>query len=152
MTGAKDGKPAKKRGPDPWEPTKDQRAQARALTACSHGVRDIAIFFGKDVKTVRRAFKDELEDGRSYFHSRLTVGLAQKALAGNLAAIIFTLKCKYQWRENQRLELTGKDGQPLSFSDLSDTAARELLDALRATLGAAGAGSGPDEEEAPSLH
>lgn len=142
----------KKTGPAPWEPSESQRAQARALAACSHGVRDIAIFFGKDVKTVRKAFKEELINGRTWFHARLSVGLAQKALAGNLAAIIFTLKCKYQWRENQRLELTGKDGQPLSFSDLSDDAARQLLDALRANLGAEGAGSGHAEEETPSLH
>lgn len=137
---------------DVWEPTDAERLQARTLAGIGSSVRDIAIYFHKDVKTVRKAFASELPDGRTWFEQRLAVGLATKAYRGNVAAAIFLLKCKFKWRENQRLELTGKDGQPLSFSDLSDTAARELLDALRANLGAEGAGSGPAEEETPRLH
>lgn len=136
---------------DVWQPTPTERIQARTLAGIGHSVRDIAIYFHRDVKTVRRAFEKELPNGRLWYQQRLELSLSGKAYSGNVAAAIFLLKCKFGYRENQRLELTGKDGQPITFSDLSDQAVSELLDALRATLGSAGAGSGHGPEETPGF-
>jgi len=140
------------RGRPKFEPTDDQRNIVKALAACGHAANDVAIYFSLDVKTVRRAFRAELAEGRTFFGARLAVGIAQKALGGNLTAIIFMLKTQFGWRETNRTELTGKDGQPLSFSDLSDDAARELMDALRASLGLKASGAGLDQENASDSH
>lgn len=140
------------RGRPKFEPTVEQCNVARALVACGHGAHDIGIYYSIDEKTARRAFRKELAEGRAFFGARLTAGIAHKALGGNLTAIIFILKTQFGWRETNRTELTGKDGQPLSFSDLSDDAARELMDALRASLGIKASGAGLDQENAPDSH
>jgi hypothetical protein len=52
-------------------------------------------------------------------------GLNDHVLQGNLTAIIFYLKTRCGWAETQRL--TGADGGPIDFRDVSDLSLDELV-------------------------
>jgi hypothetical protein len=64
--------------------------------------------------TLRRAFADELARGRASAAAKITETLFNKALSGDVACLIFWVKCRVPgWREVVRAEITGADGQPV---------------------------------------
>lgn len=125
-----DDKPKPKVNQPKFIPTAAQRSQVQILRGCGWPVDAIARFFSISKPTLYSAFRDELAHGKDALGCRLTLGLAQQAMQGKLAAIFFMLKTQYGWRENVGVQALGKDGQPVSFDRLDTPALEQILAAL----------------------
>lgn len=66
------------------------------------------------IATLEKHFKRELADGVVTANVKVAGSLFKLAMAGNVAAACFWLKARAGWREVERVELTGKDGAPLT--------------------------------------
>ena len=98
-------------------PTDDERSLVGKLSGFGLPVEMIArlIRTGIAEKTLRRAFKKELADGKARASAKILATLYQKAIGGDTVSMLFWIKCRIPgWREIQRTELTGADGAPLA--------------------------------------
>jgi hypothetical protein len=131
-------------GRPPFEPTAEQRKIVEMLAAVGVPEDDICtvIINGKRGKpialhTLRKHFREELACAELKANANIAGALYKTAMAGNVTAQIFWLKCRMRWRTVEHVELTGKDGADLNpagpdLSKLSLAALREL----RAAYGA----------------
>ena len=74
---------------------------------------DIACVLEIDPKTLRQAFRRELDVGMAKANAKIAQTLFQQAVGGNVAAAIYWTKARMGWREKQVVELTGEDGGPV---------------------------------------
>lgn len=133
----------------PFQPTPEQRTLVGIMAACGFPQAQIAERVGCDAKTLRKAFRKELTDGKTAANAIVAQSLFKKATGsgqGAVTAAIFWMKCQAGWKETQAVELTGKDGGPLKtqgvphdLSALTD-AELETLAALGEKLSGGGAG------------
>lgn len=71
---------------------------------------------GKSIseKTLRKHFAKELDLGELKANVKVAQTLFKKAISGDTTSMIFWLKTRARWKESpQRVELTGKDGDPV---------------------------------------
>lgn len=111
-------------GRKPFTPTKEQRNMVQAMTGYGIPQEDICLVIhnpitGKpiDGKTLRRAFRTEINTGTVIANSKVAESLYNKALGtgqGAVTAAIFWLKTRAGWKEVQVMEHTGKDGAPIT--------------------------------------
>lgn len=119
----------------PYEPTEEARAQVEALAG--YGIRqdEIARFLDIDPKTLRKHYRDELDNAEVRANAEVARSLHMQATdGGNVSAAIFWLKARAGWREKQEVELSGPGGGPVVTLDagkLSDAALQELLSVRR---------------------
>ena len=104
----------------PHEPTDKTRAEVSALA--SFGVRreDIASYIGIDAKTMRKHYRDELDNSTTKANAAVGKFLYQAASGQALKngashsdcvrAAMFWAKTRMQWRETNHLEHTSPDG------------------------------------------
>ena len=97
-----------------FEPTQSQRDEVRKLSGFGLPHALLATIVGVSVKTLERAFATELTEGRAQAAGKILECLYLKALAGDTIAMLFWIKCRLQWREASRVELTGADGAPIA--------------------------------------
>jgi hypothetical protein len=77
----------------------------RDLASRGYSEKDIARALGMSATTWTRikndtsAAQDALDDGRSVEHQKLYSKLMEKAMAGDIVAILFALKCRHGYRE-----------------------------------------------------
>ena len=86
------------------------------MAACGITHEQIARCIGEhgiDPKTLRKHFADELDTASIKATASIANLLYQRAMKGDLTAMIFWLKCQAGWRERQEIAHTGKDGAPL---------------------------------------
>jgi hypothetical protein len=99
-----------------FEPTAAEREQVRRM--CGHGLPAEMIArlvrSGISPVTLRRAFADDLAQGRAVAAATIVQTLFDKAAAGDTACLLFWCKTRLQWREVVRAEVTGADGVPLA--------------------------------------
>lgn len=95
------------------KPTDETRRLVKSLSAVGIRYVDIAMKLDITDDTLRKHYKRELEDGRIDANASIGQGLFQQAKKGNVAAMIFWLKTRANWRETQVHEIGGVDGQPL---------------------------------------
>jgi hypothetical protein len=69
-----------------------------------------------DAKTLRSAFRAELDEGHVKANSAVAGSLYKQALAGNVTAAIWWSKARMGWKETVTQEMTGKDGTPLGLT------------------------------------
>jgi hypothetical protein len=101
--------------PGPAEPTEEQRRLVRAMSGFGIPQEQIATHVEMDPKTLRKHFRPELDRGMVEANLKVAQSLFQMATSGkNVAAAIFWMKARAQWREKQAVEVTGADGQPLA--------------------------------------
>lgn len=96
-----------------YEPSDADRQKVLAMAAHGMPHRDIAEAMAMGVKTLRRHFLHELENASTIVHGKVVRSLVSSAVQGNVQAQMFWLKCRAGWKEGSRLELTGKDGEPI---------------------------------------
>lgn len=94
----------------PHKPTDENRRVVKMLSAVGTRYEDIATKLGITDDTLRKHYKVELDEGRIEANASVAQTLYQQAKNGNTTAAIFWLKTRAQWRENDRLEVTGADG------------------------------------------
>ena len=97
-----------------YEPSERDRKLVELATALGGTQQQIASSLKITRPTLIKYFRKELDDG--LFNANLSVGmnLYRKAMSGDNTCMLFWLKCRAGWRETDRLELTGSDGQPFN--------------------------------------
>jgi len=75
------------------------REKVRYLAGVGVRQDDIAKIVGCAPKTLRKRFRDELDRGVAEANAQVSGYLFAAAKAGNIAAIIFWLKTRANWRE-----------------------------------------------------
>ncbi len=132
----------------------DQYEQLEKLAGCLREDQ-MAHFFGFSVNTLQNIFKRDArariayDKGRANALATVATTLIQKALNGNIAAMIFYLKSQGKWQEVHRTEISGPDGGAIETKELGEDP-RELLtrriagiaSRLTAEVGAVGANGG----------
>ena len=107
-------------GRKPFLATDVERRQVEAMSGYGVPFEQIAALVrdGIDIDTLRKYFSPELVNGKAKANAQVGKGIFQKAMAGDTTAQIWWSKCQMGWKETQRHELTGADGQPLEFAKI----------------------------------
>jgi hypothetical protein len=107
-------------GRKPFVATDIERKQVEAMSGYGVPFEQIAALVrdGIDIDTLRKYFSPELINGKAKANAQVGKGIFQKAMAGDTTAQIWWSKCQMGWKETQRHELTGADGQPLEFAKI----------------------------------
>lgn len=107
-------------GRKPFVATDVERRQVEAMSGYGVPFEQIAALVrdGIDIDTLRKYFSPELINGKAKANAQIGKGIFQKAMAGDTTAQIWWSKCQMGWKETQRHELTGADGQPLEFAKI----------------------------------
>lgn len=131
-------------GRKPFEPNDKMRGLVQALAGFGTPQAEIALQVINpktnepiDSKTLRQYFRVELDNGEAVANSAVKGALYKSAVEkGNVTAQIFWLKTRCNWRETERIELTGKNGGPVETKDVSDekraTALATFISKMRA--------------------
>lgn len=123
-------------GNPPFEPTEEQRLQVRTLAkVCSIPMITQVTGLKKDV--LHKYFQRDLDLGKAEAVATIGAKLLEKAMGGNLTAMIFFLRTQGKW--NTRVELANPDGTPLmrpyDLSGIPIEQKRLLLPILDALMG-----------------
>jgi len=107
-------------GRKPFLATDVERRQVEAMSGYGVPFEQIAALVrdGIDIDTLRKYFSPELINGKAKANAQIGKGIFQKAMAGDTTAQIWWSKCQMGWKETQRHELTGADGQALEFAKI----------------------------------
>lgn len=108
-------------------PTENDRKQVEALAGYGVPFEQIAVLIagGISLHTLRAHFAAELMSGKAKANAQIGKGIFQKAMGGDVTAMIWWSKSQMKWSETQKLEHTGKDGGAIAvasvdFKNLSD--------------------------------
>jgi len=127
----------KRTRPPKFEPTTEQREQVQMMAACGIKHENVAKIIGCSYSTLRKHFKSELALGLDTANASIGSVLYQNAANGQPWAVCFWLKTRGGWRETNRTELTGADGQALpaatpvfavTFAEETDTGGHDVGD------------------------
>tara|TARA_R110000868_G_scaffold77213_4_gene221357 strand:+ start:319 stop:879 length:561 start_codon:yes stop_codon:yes gene_type:complete len=102
-----------------YAPSSTQRNEVIMMSTNGIKPHHQAEAIGVSMKVLQKHFKHELAFGKLKANTKVSNSLYQKALEGNVPAMIFWLKSQAGWREADRLELTGANGK--SLGNLTDT-------------------------------
>ena len=100
-----------------FEPTPEQRYTVEVMSTGGIAQETIAAVLQIDEKTLRKHFRQELDNGKAKMLTKVVDSLLRQALAGSVGAACFILKCQGGWREQpQGLNLTGANGGPIEVA------------------------------------
>ncbi len=85
-------------------PTIESRAKVNALSSFGIPLKKIAKYMELDVKTLGVHYEKEIETASIDKIVAVGNALFQKAIEGNVTAMVFFLKTRGQWRETDRNE------------------------------------------------
>lgn len=90
----------------------------------------VADILGIDAKTLRKHYREELDQSTAKANATIGGALFNKARGGDTAAMIFWMKTRAGWREKTDVNHTSDDGSmtpKLDLSGLSDAALAEIV-------------------------
>ncbi len=123
-----------KRGAEPHKPTDATRQTVQLHATVGTPQEVIADVLGIDSKTLRKWYREELDQSLAKANAQIGGSLFNKAKGGDTAAMIFWMKTRAGWREKQDIDHTSSDGSMTPKGlDLSSLPA----DALEAIVKAA---------------
>lgn len=98
-----------------YVPTDADRKQVEAMSGYGVPIEQIAAVTmgGISMETLYVHFRDELIAGKAKINAKIGQTLAQKALGGDTAAMIWWSKSQMRFKEKVELEHTGADGGPI---------------------------------------
>jgi hypothetical protein len=96
------------------EVTEEHKKQVETMAGLGLPHTQIASILSISRESLEQKFKEELLRGKAKANSKIAQTLFQNAVKGNTALLIFWAKTQMGWKEVSGLELTGKDGEPLS--------------------------------------
>jgi hypothetical protein len=104
------------RGRPAHQPSDAERRLVERLASICVAEDDIAQCLPRpiDPKTLRRHYRSELDRGRARGRARVLTKLHELIDQNVPSAIFFYLKAQCGWSEKQQVELSGKDGAPLT--------------------------------------
>jgi hypothetical protein len=107
-------------------PTSELRSQVQAMCACGMNEEDIAYVYGCTPYEIKIHYKQELENGLRMTTAQVGAALLKNALKNNdTMAQQFWLKQRAGWSPPSKVELTGKDGNPIEVTER-----RKILDSV----------------------
>lgn len=106
-----------KRGAKPWEPTDADRKLVEKMAACGIPHAQISKVIGKDLKTIYKYFRDELDTAMAKANANVAAALYQSAIKGNVSAQIFWCKTRLGWKETQVMEQPQQQPMQVQFVD-----------------------------------
>lgn len=102
----------KRRTKPPHEPTRATRELVQLHTMVGTTQETIASIIGIDPKTLRKHYRDELDQSKAKANATIGGALFNKAKSGDTAAMIFWMKTQAGWRETQQIDHT-TGGEPM---------------------------------------
>ena len=104
---------------EPYEPTAEQRRTVRAMAGFGVPQPDIATFLRIDPKTLRKYYRDELDQGVTEANVKVAQSLFNMATkSNNVAAAIFWMKARAGWSERHKVHLSADDPSQVSGEQL----------------------------------
>jgi len=100
-------------------PTEETRKLVKMLASLGTRYQDIALKLDIIDDTLRKHYKNELEEGRIDANAQIANTLFQQAKKGNMTAAIFWLKTRAGWKETTAHELSGANGSAINIQLLS---------------------------------
>jgi hypothetical protein len=96
-------------------PTDKDRKQVEAMSGYGVPIEQIAAVAmgGISIDSLYEHFRTELVTGKAAINGKVGQTLAQKALAGDTAAMIWWSKSRMGWKEKVELEHVGPGGGPI---------------------------------------
>ena len=95
----------------PFKPTDELRARVRQLAIVGLPQDDIAKLVRCSPKTLRKHFRRELDEGGAEANALVAGFLFQAAKAGNVAAQIFWLKTRAQWKDRPPADVNAETSE-----------------------------------------
>ncbi len=99
-----------KRGAEPHKPTEATRQTVQLHATVGTPQEVIADVLGIDSKTLRKWYREELDQSLAKANAQIGGTLFSKAKGGDTAAMIFWMKTRAGWREKQDIDHTSSDG------------------------------------------
>ena len=97
-------------GMPPHEPTRATRELVQLHAMVGTRQEAIASIIGIDPKTLRKYYRDELDQSKSKANATIGGALFNKAKSGDTTAMIFWMKTQAGWKETNVNEHTSPDG------------------------------------------
>lgn len=119
-------------------PTEESRKQVEACSGWGLRHEHIATLLGITDKTLRRAYRKELDLGKAKASSNIGKTIYEQAIKGDRTMLIWWSKTQMGWRET--VQVTTPPGEAL----VSATGEAEYLAAYHARLKAAAEGDTPE--------
>lgn len=128
--------------------------QLEELARSGLSVAQIAGSLGMSESTLRNRLRESealqlaIDKGRADSVEKVANKLFEAAMNGNVTAMIFFLKCRAGWKETERHELTGADGEAVTIEtnqeyDLSKLSLADLEKLEALLYGSKGLDSAP---------
>lgn len=111
------------------------------MSSTKTSLKTMAQILGVSVPQLKKEYAAELKNGPDYVYGIISLRLVRAAGGGDMRAILAYLRQFGGWQEITRRELTGKNGEPISFRSLDTHALASVIEALTAQ-GNAGRGAG----------
>ena len=92
------------------EPTAAQRQLVQLHSTIGTRQDVIASIVGIDAKTLRKHYREELDNASAKANATVGGALFNKARGGDTTAMIFWMKTRAGWREKQEIDHTSSDG------------------------------------------
>ena len=109
-----------------YHPTPEDRQKVEQMAAFGLTQEQIASIMGISKKTLENHYRVELDQGVAKATVVVAQSLVRTATQGKgmpaVTAAIFFLKTRARWREVERLEVTGPEGQPLQIGVVASPA------------------------------
>lgn len=100
----------KRRTKPPHEPTKATRELVQLHTMIGTRQETISDIIGIDSKTLRKYYREELDQSKARANATIGGALFNKAKSGDTTAMIFWMKTQAGWKETSVNEITNPDG------------------------------------------
>lgn len=107
-----------KKDTTPHKPTKATRDTVSLHALVGTPQETIAQVLGIDPKTLRKHYREELDQALAKANATIGGTLFNKAKSGDTSAMIFWLKTRAGFRERKELDLTSNGKTIKSFSDM----------------------------------
>src|SRR5690554_800599 len=97
-------------GAPPHEPTRATRELVQLHTMVGTTQETLADIIGIDPKTLRKYYREELDQSKARANATIGGALFNKAKSGDTAAMIFWMKTQAGWKETSINDHTSSDG------------------------------------------
>ena len=106
------------------------RRQVEAMAGYGVAESDIARVVGLDPKTLRKHYRDELDNGHVKANAKVAENLFRKATGEGREAVtaaIFWLKTRAGWKETALHEVSGRNGGPIETAPVDNYRVAHVL-------------------------
>ena len=102
------------------QPTPKELKYVEALSSYGVPEDDIARVVGITIKTLRKHYRDQLENGATRANAQIAGFLFTAAKKGSVPAMMFWLRCRSRWAEGSALSALGKKEERLAQAQQPD--------------------------------